>query len=219
MGTAHDEQVDAEIAENRPGMISAVEVLEAARSGNTEADDLETMAAEALSAYPPGSARRIGDGPTNDDRARWAGDAAELFAAFTSQEIERDGRWEVAGDLICNLMHWLDREPEIERDEHSEAVLDRAREHYRAEREPERPSLYLEDLGPRFAELIERAAGEHGAGVFAADLAAGGAKAEHVEIMAHRWKNGDFEPADFADELLAFGHELRDVETETAATS
>jgi hypothetical protein len=109
-----------------------LEALEAARAGNTAADDLESMAAEALRPYPDGRPL-AGAGPSNDDRARWAGDAAEVFAALTGQDLEADGRWEIAGDLIANLMHWCDREPGVETRDGSEALLDRGRMHYRGE--------------------------------------------------------------------------------------
>lgn len=116
---------------------SPLDVLEAARSGNTDADALSEMADDVLAAYPT---RRplAGAGPSNTDRARWAGASAELFAAFTGQSAERDGRWEIVGDLVCNLMHWLDADPEAELkpgDSGHEGLLDHALKHYRAEAE------------------------------------------------------------------------------------
>jgi hypothetical protein len=65
---------------------------------------------------------------SNETRAGWAAAAAEEFCRQTSQEIERDGRWEVVGDLICDLLHWLDQEHAT-----SEPVIERALMHYRAE--------------------------------------------------------------------------------------
>lgn len=40
----------------------------------------------------------------NDDRARWADQAIKYFIGITGTEKE-DG----LADLLCNLMHWADR--------------------------------------------------------------------------------------------------------------
>lgn len=73
---------------------------------------------------------------------------------------------------------------------------------------------YDEDLAPQFARLLVKAADELSAPAFAADLAEGGATPGHVEMMADRWEEWDFEPPEFAGELREFAqsvHRLRAV--------
>lgn len=74
---------------------------------------------------------------TNEERARYAGEAVDAFVkASRGEPVDLVGRWQVAGDLICDLMHWLDRDPDVgEPVVHSEAIIDRALMHYREERE------------------------------------------------------------------------------------
>lgn len=69
------------------------------------------------------------------------------------------------------------------------------------------PRAYMEDVAPMFATAIMRAAIELAAPVFANDLARGGLNGEHLRIMASRWEECDFEPLDFADDLLCLADE------------
>jgi len=59
----------------------------------------------------------------NDDRAQWAQAALRAFRKATGADAE-----EALGDLLCDLMHWSDRN-----NFDFEAALDRARMHYEAE--------------------------------------------------------------------------------------
>ncbi len=59
----------------------------------------------------------------NDDRAAWASEALERFQAVTGTDRE-----DSLADLLCDLMHWSDRN-----NFDFEAALDRARWHYSAE--------------------------------------------------------------------------------------
>jgi hypothetical protein len=59
----------------------------------------------------------------NDDRAPWAGAAIAKFMDLTGTDLE-----DALCDLMCDLMHWSDRQ-----DFGFEAALDRARYHYEAE--------------------------------------------------------------------------------------
>lgn len=59
----------------------------------------------------------------NDDRAEWAGTALNAFQRLTGTDDE-----DALGDLLCDLMHWCDRNG-CEFD----AALSRARMHYYAE--------------------------------------------------------------------------------------
>lgn len=63
----------------------------------------------------------------NDDRADWAAAALRSFQRETGTDDE-----DALGDLLCDLMHWCDRN-------HAdfEAALFRARGHYEAETTPE----------------------------------------------------------------------------------
>jgi hypothetical protein len=59
----------------------------------------------------------------NADRAKWAQAALRAFRKATGADAE-----EALGDLLCDLMHWSDRN-----NFDFEAALDRARMHYEAE--------------------------------------------------------------------------------------
>jgi hypothetical protein len=59
----------------------------------------------------------------NDDRAAWAGSALRHFQRATGADYE-----DALGDLLCDLMHWSDRN-----NFDFEAALFRAQGHYRAE--------------------------------------------------------------------------------------
>jgi hypothetical protein len=59
----------------------------------------------------------------NGDRAKWAKAALRAFRKATSADEE-----EALGDLLCDLMHWSDRN-----NMDFDAALDRARMHYEAE--------------------------------------------------------------------------------------
>ena len=59
----------------------------------------------------------------NDDRAKWAGAALRAFQSVTGTDDE-----DSLGDLLCDLMHWSDRNNYA-----FEAALFRARGHYDAE--------------------------------------------------------------------------------------
>lgn len=61
---------------------------------------------------------------TNADRAEWANTA---LSAFVNEVGENDDHTDLK-DLLCNLMHWADRQ-EVD----FEAALEGARFHYRAE--------------------------------------------------------------------------------------
>ena len=62
----------------------------------------------------------------NDDRAAWAAAALAEFQRITGTE---DG--DALGDLLCDLMHWCDRN-----DCQFDAALSRAQTHYEAETTP-----------------------------------------------------------------------------------
>jgi hypothetical protein len=59
----------------------------------------------------------------NDDRAQWAAVALREFQRATGTEDD-----DALSDLLCDLMHWCDRN-----DCEFEAALSRARMHYDAE--------------------------------------------------------------------------------------
>lgn len=59
----------------------------------------------------------------NDDRAEWAACALRHFQCTTGSDYE-----DALGDLLCDLMHWCDRN-----NFDFELALFRARGHYRAE--------------------------------------------------------------------------------------
>lgn len=63
----------------------------------------------------------------NDDRASWAGVALEAFMGQTGTDKE-----DALSDLLCDLMHYCDRNAEG-----FEAALERARVHYDAETQPD----------------------------------------------------------------------------------
>ena len=53
------------------------------------------------------------DYPTNNDRAAWAAAAAEVFGGFSGQNepeylIEPVAVAEIVGDLICDLLHFVE---------------------------------------------------------------------------------------------------------------
>lgn len=60
---------------------------------------------------------------TNRDRADWAAEALRQFQDTTGTDYE-----DALPDLLCDLMHWSDRE-----NNNFQASLDRARQHYEAE--------------------------------------------------------------------------------------
>jgi hypothetical protein len=63
----------------------------------------------------------------NNDRAQWAAEAIYAFQRVTGTEDQ-----DALGDLLCDLMHWCDRNGcEFE------AALSRARMHYEAETTPD----------------------------------------------------------------------------------
>lgn len=64
----------------------------------------------------------------NDDRARWARIAADVFARETGLTTDGDGYETIIGDLICDLHHLADREGIVWK-----AVIDRQDFHYEAE--------------------------------------------------------------------------------------
>lgn len=61
----------------------------------------------------------------NDDRAKWAAAALRRFRCMTGTDHA-----DALGDLLCDLMHWSDRN-----NFDFELALDRARGHYQAETE------------------------------------------------------------------------------------
>jgi hypothetical protein len=63
----------------------------------------------------------------NDDRALWAAVALHRFQQETGTDDET-----ALGDLLCDLMHWCDRN-----DSDFDASLSTARMHYEAETAPE----------------------------------------------------------------------------------
>jgi hypothetical protein len=63
----------------------------------------------------------------NDRRAAWAAVALRAFRLVTGTDDE-----DALGDLLCDLMHWSDRN-----DYDFEAALSRARWHYEAETMPD----------------------------------------------------------------------------------
>ena len=65
----------------------------------------------------------------NDKRAAWASSSLRAFITETGVDEE-----DALGDLLCNLMHWSDRN-----NYDFDAALDRARFHYEAETGGEPP--------------------------------------------------------------------------------
>jgi hypothetical protein len=63
----------------------------------------------------------------NHDRAEWTAVALRAFEAVTGADYDH----EALSDLLCDLMHWSDRN-----DVNFEAALDRGRMHHEAETEP-----------------------------------------------------------------------------------
>jgi len=59
----------------------------------------------------------------NDDRAEWAGNAIAAFMQTTRTEPEN-----ILSDLLCDLMHWADRQEEC-----FDSALERARWHHAQE--------------------------------------------------------------------------------------
>jgi hypothetical protein len=59
----------------------------------------------------------------NDARAEWAEIAIANFEMATNTDRE-----DALGDLLCNLMHWADRN-----EQDFNAMLERARTHYEVE--------------------------------------------------------------------------------------
>jgi hypothetical protein len=59
----------------------------------------------------------------NDERAEWAAMALNQFQRITGADDD-----DALADLLCDFMHWCDRN-----DVNFEAVLSRARWHYEAE--------------------------------------------------------------------------------------
>jgi hypothetical protein len=66
----------------------------------------------------------------NDKRAAWASLSLRAFITETGVDEE-----DSLGDLLCNLMHWSDRN-----NYDFDAALDRARFHYEAETAGEPPA-------------------------------------------------------------------------------
>jgi hypothetical protein len=64
----------------------------------------------------------------NDERAEWAAESIRTFARVTCMDTANEDDDTILGDLLCDLMHWCDREG-IDFD----AVLGAARENYGAE--------------------------------------------------------------------------------------
>ena len=60
----------------------------------------------------------------NEDRAMWAEDALQAFMIATGSERDT-----ALADLLCDLMHWADREKGAS----FESALNAARFHYEAE--------------------------------------------------------------------------------------
>jgi hypothetical protein len=67
----------------------------------------------------------------NADRAQWAGAALEEFRRATGSDYE-----DALGDLLCDLMHWSDRN-----NFDFDAALCRAQGHYKAETTPDATNL------------------------------------------------------------------------------
>jgi hypothetical protein len=63
----------------------------------------------------------------NDNRAEWAAEALRQFQSITGTDDE-----DALGDLLCDLMHWSDRN-----NYDFDAALSRARMHYEAETTPD----------------------------------------------------------------------------------
>lgn len=72
--------------------------------------------------------------------------------------------------------------------------------------------MYDEEIAPRFAALLVKAAEEYGAPSLAADLALRGAEPSEVEVIAGRWEADEFDPREFATELRDFADEVRRVQ-------
>ena len=67
----------------------------------------------------------------NDDRAEWAQVALDAFAHVTGMDTAGEDDETVLGDLLCDIMHWCDRNGV------SFAVtMETARVHYDAETQP-----------------------------------------------------------------------------------
>lgn len=59
----------------------------------------------------------------NDDRAEWAAQSLDAFQAATGTDL-----CDAVPDLLCDLMHWCDRN-----NTNFNQMLDRAQRHYQAE--------------------------------------------------------------------------------------
>jgi hypothetical protein len=59
----------------------------------------------------------------NDARAEWADEAIQTFIARTGTDLE-----DSLGDLLCDILHWCDRN-----NFDFEIALDRAQDHYKEE--------------------------------------------------------------------------------------
>lgn len=67
----------------------------------------------------------------NDVRAEWADQAMRRFAEQTNQDMEFEAD-DILGDLLCDLMHWCDRNGV-----RFESYLNRAESHYEEETQEE----------------------------------------------------------------------------------
>lgn len=77
---------------------------------------------------------------------------------------------------------------------------------------------FEEDIATSFARLLTLLAHEHGAPLFAADLAEMGCRPQKLRLMAERWVEGDFSPVDAADLMRDFADAVQDLTVNNYAT-
>jgi len=84
----------------------------------------------------------------NDPRSAWAASALHAFQRETGTDDQ-----DALGDLLCDLMHWCDRN-----DADFENALRAARMHYEAETMPE-DAYYLDQSSPDLPAALIKANG------------------------------------------------------------
>ena len=86
---------------------------------------------------------------TNRDRAKWAAEALRQFQDSTGADYQ-----DALPDLLCDLMHWSDRE-----NNNFQASLHRARKHYEAEKaeETEEVPAHLRELIHELRAILKHA--------------------------------------------------------------
>jgi len=134
-------RVQASYRTNTPDVISEhatlAEAMTAAAAAAEETEEVSTVEhlEDGLHGYdwycieqvrPPAPALPADPDEKNEDRASWAEHALAAFMDATGSDKE-----DAVSDLLCDIMHWCDRN-----DQNFTAELNRAESHYEAETEP-----------------------------------------------------------------------------------